>query len=175
MFDFPFEDKEGAFDVNRDTSIAARLRSLSATLAYCSDSVRYDIQRNLVRSVEELARTKPLSLVLFRSMEDVAETFISSYGEGRGKVHIGLRRIAQGQTSAGANGANVEDLSSLRSVFAQNAKADKFMLDRMLAARETDGSLVLSEWGKFVLRYMDKQLALENAARTADITPKGIA
>ncbi len=148
-----------------DNNIVKNLRSLNRTLAFCSDSVRYDIQRNLILAVEELSRTRPLTLALLKSVHEVADTFADGY-EGRGKVHVGLRRIADNEVIP--KGGNVKSLASLSRVFMENnANTDRYLVDRMLVSRGDSGELSLTGWGTYVLGYLDRQ-----SAKEADLSRK---
>ena len=147
--------------------IAARLREINRTLMFSPPSVRYDIQRNIIEILEELTAEMPTDPDILQSIREVAEGMIEGY-EGRGRVHIGLRRIADKPDELN-NGeqSKMHAFSSLRVVFDQNAKADAYLLDRQLARRSDDGELSLTAWGSYVLEYMDEN-AEEVRALKAD-------
>jgi len=133
---------------------AARLSELNLTMLICGPSVRYDLQRNVVELVEELARRQPMDPEVLKSVHEIAETMIEGY-EGRGKVHVGLRRIAERELAPQEEKTNIKTLSSLCSVFEQNSRADNYLLDRQLVRRSSEGELSLTTWGSFVLDYLD--------------------
>lgn len=136
--------------------MAARLSEINNTLMFCPPSVRYDLQRNVVEVVEELANCQPMNPEILQSVREIAETMVDGY-EGRGKVHVGLRRIADKEHSPQEENGNLKILSALSCVFEQNARTDNYLLDRQLVRRDSDGELSLTTWGSFVLDYMDSQ------------------
>lgn len=149
MFDFA-----DGYDADKD--VANTLRKLNRTLAFCADSVRYDLQRNMIEVIEDMVARKPVNALLFQSFREVAETMIEGF-EGRGRVHVGLRRLAEAEKRGAVVQApeKVTFLGSLSEIFTQNARTDKYLVDRMLARRNSDGEVRLSRWGHFVLDYMD--------------------
>lgn len=141
-----------------DISIAEQIRKMSRVMAFCSDDVRHDLQRNLLQAVESLMRSNPVSLNLFASFREMAETVVGKY-EDRGKLHIGLRQIfdKENHSNAVAKHSNVWIFQSLKMRFNSHNPAEKFMIDRLLAKRTEEGKLNLTAWGKFVLDYMNKK------------------
>lgn len=147
-------DNTDAFDKAWD-NIAVRLREINQTLICSPPSVRFDIQRNLVQVVEELTLHQPMHPEILKAVREVAEGMIEGY-EGRGRVHIGLRRLADGEVAPQDGSATkVQAFASLRAVFSQNAKTDAYLLNCLLACRSADGELALTPWGHYVLDYLD--------------------
>lgn len=135
--------------------LADKIKNMNKTLQYCSDHVRHDLQRNLIRELEILCRRSPLALSYRKAFRDVAETVVESY-KGRGQVHLALKRVHD-QTSHETRDNNVWSFGRLSAVFKRNTEADKFLVDRMLAKRDLkDDSLKLTIWGDYVLEYLNK-------------------
>lgn len=158
--------------VGAECSVSEKLRDFNTTLRFCSDEIRYDLQRNLVKTIEQMMRENPNGLRYFKAVRDIADSTVESY-KGRGQVHVALRRIADLDNSALSQGSNVFSFGSLRKTFQRHAEADKFMVDRMLAKRNDAGELKLSKWGEFVLSHLDKKQdrALVHTSHQPDITP----
>jgi len=160
-----FDDTDAFEEAWGDT--AARLSEINRTLMFSPPSVRYDIQRNIIEILEELTSQMPTDPDLLQSIREVAEGMIEGY-EGRGRVHIGLRRLAdQHDAPKEEEPGKIHAFSSLRAVFDKNAKADAYLLDRQLARRNDDGELSLTAWGFYVLEYMDEK-AQESRALKVD-------
>lgn len=136
-------------------SIAEKLKNMNKTLQYCSDEVRYDLQRNLIQELEILCRRSPLSLAYRKAFREVAESVVESF-HGRGQVHVALKRVADNHNHETREN-NVWAMGRLKHVFKRNAEADKFLVDRMLARRDDEEQLNLTIWGEYVLGYLDKQ------------------
>lgn len=136
-------------------SLAEKIKNMNKTLQYCSEEVRYDLQRNLIQELEQLCRRSPLSLSYRKAFRDVAESVVESF-HGRGQVHIALKRVANHKNHETREN-NIWSLQRLKPVFQRNAEADKFMVDRMLARRDDNERLGLTVWGEYVLNYLDKE------------------
>lgn len=152
------------------SQMAARLNEINKTLMFCPPEVRYDLQRNVVEVVEELANCQPLKPELLQSVYDIAETMVSGY-EGRGKVHIGLRRIADREQAPKEEEGNLKMLDALSYVFEQNVRTDNYLLERQLVRRDSEGNLSLTIWGNFVLGYLNEESVKERncaADKTVD-------
>lgn len=132
------------------------LNEINQTLMFCPPEVRYDLQRNVIAVIEELAAQPPIHPVVMQTIHDVAETIVNGY-EGAGRVLIGLRRIADQADCPAEEIANIKILGDLESVFERNARTDHYLLDRQLAERNGAGELYLTVWGCFVLDYLEKQ------------------
>jgi len=159
--------------VGAESCVIERLQDFNKTLRFCSDEVRYDLQRNLVKTIEQMIRENPNGVRYFKAVRDIADSTVESY-KGRGQVHVALRRIADQDNSSGNKGSNVLSFGSLRKTFQRHAEADKFLVDRALAKRNDAGELKLSKWGEFVLSHLDKKQSrsLEHASHQLDITPR---
>lgn len=157
-------DSDG-FDAAWD-EMAARLSEINNTLMSCPLAVRYDLQRHVVDVVEELANCQPLKPELLQSVREIAETMVDGY-EGRGKVHIGLKRIADKEHAPKEEQGNLKMLGALSCVFEQNARTDNYLLERQLVRRDSEGELSLTVWGNFVLDYLNEESVKERNC-TAD-------
>lgn len=166
-----FRELSGAVPVSDDADeIAQKIKDMNRTLQYCSDDVRYDLQRNLVRELEILCRRSPLSLAYRKVFRDIAGSVADSY-TGRGQVHLALSRVAK-QKCHETKDNNVWSFDRLTSVFKRNSEADSFLVDRMLARRSDDGELSLTVWGEYVLEFMEKEMAARNRENIySDISP----
>lgn len=149
-----------------------RLKDFSKTLRFCSDDVRYDLQRNLIQTLEQMLRENPNGTGRLKAVRDVADSVVDGY-KGRGQVHVALRRIAEQRNVSSEKDSNVLSFGSLKKTFQNHANADKFLVDRMLATRNDTGELELSSWGAFVLSHLDKrqEKALDNTILQPDISP----
>ncbi len=161
-----------------DDGVVARLRSMNRALMFCGPSVRYELQRNLIDIVEEMSRHRPLALKYMQVIKDIAQTVVGHYGQKHdvGRVHVALRRVddlGQRNAPSEAKPSNVESFSNLRRRFSEQAKADHFLVDSQLAKRHEDGELRLTEWGLFVLQYLDdeQEKALVAARHVSEFQP----
>ncbi|MAE52174.1 MAG: hypothetical protein CMH27_10225 [Micavibrio sp.] len=132
------------------------LNEINQTLMFCPPEVRYDLQRNVIAMIEEMAAQPPIHPQVMQSIHDFAETIVNGY-EGAGRVLIGLRRIADQADCPAEEVANIKILGDLDSVFERNARTDHYLLDRQLAGRNCAGELYLTVWGGLVLDYLEKQ------------------
>lgn len=158
--------------VGAEARVMEQLQDFSRTLRFCSDDVRYDLQRNLIQTIEQIIRENPNGVGYFKAVREVADSVVDDY-KGRGQVHVALRRIADKNSLQADQASNVLSFGSLRKTFQRHAEADKFLLDRMLAKRNDAGELKLSPWGEFVLSHLDKKqrIALKRQSVEPHISP----
>lgn len=140
-------EKSNAIDESWD-GVAAYLSELNTTMTNSPPSVRYDLQRILLETVENLMLHQPMDPKILEAIHEIAENMIGGYEE-REKIYAGLQRIADdGQTLQNGNGA-------LSEAFEQSTRTDSYLLDRLMVERGPDGELSLTLWGDFVLDYLD--------------------
>lgn len=143
--------------VDGDEDLSQKIKSMGRVMVYSSESVRYDLQRNLLQIVETMRRTSPANLYHWSAFREVADMVVGQAGSAE-TLREALSRAA-GQNPADQplrKKTNILNFMAFKSLFNQRSGVDKFLTDRMLATRTESNELKLTAWGEYMLEHLKK-------------------
>lgn len=145
------------FSGDGDESVAASIRAMGPLMIYGAENVRRELQRDLNRIVETMARNNPASLYHLAAFRELADLIISK-SDDRSRLFESMSCTAgKPLPEAPRRKTNILDFQAFRKLFNQRGAAEKFMTDRMLAERGDDGELKLTAWGDYVLGHLERE------------------